>query len=314
MVSGGTVSGDASSLESYLSNYKSLVGDLSSSWKGSSFDNLSSKSSEFYSEFSSTIKSEMEAFANACNLYEEYVQVKKELESARSSYNSATSDSDRSTYSSKIDECTAKLNSLKSEIESYLSQASSSKLEATSITADTASTTSTDTTSTTTTTSSLTGSTNEEKVWNYLLEKGFSKAGAAGIMGNLKCESNMIASNVQNGMGYSDEDYVNGIKSGKISRESFINDKRGFGIAQWTYPTRKAALYDTLGKDNIDSLSGQLDFMISEMGSSLTNSMKNATDASSAAVTFHNVYEKSADRTMTNRKNSANGIYNTYAS
>lgn len=28
-------------------------------------------------------------------------------------------------------------------------------------------------------------STNEERIWNYLIGKGLSKAGAAGLMGNL---------------------------------------------------------------------------------------------------------------------------------
>lgn len=35
----------------------------------------------------------------------------------------------------------------------------------------------------------LTGQNNEEKIWNYLVEKGLSKAGAAGLMGNLYAES-----------------------------------------------------------------------------------------------------------------------------
>ena len=31
----------------------------------------------------------------------------------------------------------------------------------------------------------LTGKTNEERIWNYLIGKGLSSAGAAGLMGNL---------------------------------------------------------------------------------------------------------------------------------
>ena len=318
MVSGGTVSGDQSSFSSYLSNYQSLISDLSSNWKGASFDNLNSKASEFYSEFGDTISKEMEAFANACNLYEEYQEAKSSLDTARSNYNKSVSNGDSSsasTYNSQVDSYTTKLNSLKTEINSYLSQAGSSKLEATSLSGTTTTTSGGDTTTTNsdTTSSNLVGSTNEEKVWNYLISKGFSKEGAAGIMGNLKQESNMRPDNVQNNMGYSDEDYTNGIKNGTITRESFMNDKRGYGIAQWTYYTRKAALYDYLGPENIDSLSGQLDFMLSEMSSSLTSQMKSATDSGSAAVTFHNVYEQSADKSMSTRKNYASGIYGTYA-
>lgn len=164
----------------------------------------------------------------------------------------------------------------------------------------------------TATASSLSGNSNSEQIWNYLIQKGFSPAGAAGIMGNLERESGFIAGNVQNGMGYSDEAYVNGIKNGTISRQQFINDSRGFGIAQWTYSTRKAALYDALGPENIDNLSMQLDFMCNEMGSDLRNSMMNATSPTAAADEFHRVYERSADRTTTRRQNAAANIYNQY--
>ena len=167
--------------------------------------------------------------------------------------------------------------------------------------------------STTSSTGTLTGSTNEEKAWNYLISKGFSKAGAAAILGNLTRESSIIPSNVQNGMGYSDEEYVNGIKNGTISRESFINDKRGFGIVQWTYSSRKAKLYDTLGPQNIDNLQAQLEFMYNEMGSDLKQAMSSATDVASATKTFHDSYERSADKTMTKRTNSATEVYNRYA-
>lgn len=161
-------------------------------------------------------------------------------------------------------------------------------------------------------TTQLTGDSNRDKVHNYLISAGFSEAGAAAIMGNLRQESGYLANNVQNGMGYSDEDYVADIKSGKISREEFMNDGRGFGIAQWTYPTRKAKLYDTLGKDNIDSLEGQLDFMCDEMGEDLRNSMKSASDVNSATTKFHNKYERSADTSMSGRQNFAREVYNTY--
>lgn len=164
------------------------------------------------------------------------------------------------------------------------------------------------------TSTQLTGNSNRDKVYNYLIGQGFSAAGAAGIMGNLRQESSFLANNVQNGMGYSDEDYVADIKSGKISREEFMNDGRGFGIAQWTYPTRKAKLYDTLGKDNIDSLEGQLDFMYNEMGDDLKNSMKSATDVNSATTKFHNVYERSADKSMSGRQGFAREVYDAYNS
>lgn len=159
----------------------------------------------------------------------------------------------------------------------------------------------------------LTGSSNEEQIWNYLTSKGISPAGVAGIMGNLQQESGLRPDNVQNGMGYEDADYVAGIKNGTISRESFINDSRGFGIAQWTYPTRKAALYDTLGPENIDSLSGQLEFMYNEMGSDLTNKLANSSSVSDATDTFQYTYERAGTPNMSARQSNASSYYNKYA-
>ena len=150
MVSSGTVTSDASSLSSFMSNYKTYISDLSSSWKGASYDNLTSKADSFASEYGDTIQKEMSAFANACSLYEEYKQTKTSLENARSNYNTAVSNGDNSSasrYNSQISEYSSKLESLKREINSYLQQASSSKLEATSLTGDTAVTTDTTTTS-----------------------------------------------------------------------------------------------------------------------------------------------------------------------
>ena len=156
MVSSGEVNGDSSSLQSYLNDYKSKMSELSSIWKGSSYENITSKADSFYSEFSSTIEKKMSAFASACDLYEQYKSKKDSLETARSNYNRAVSNgnqSDASTFNQQISSINSELSSLKSQIESYLQTASSSKLEATS---SSTTTTTTDTTQTTTTTDTTT--------------------------------------------------------------------------------------------------------------------------------------------------------------
>ena len=48
MVSGGTVTGDLSSLKSCFQSYNSEVEGLSGSWKGLSYDNLVAKVNEFF--------------------------------------------------------------------------------------------------------------------------------------------------------------------------------------------------------------------------------------------------------------------------
>ena len=160
----------------------------------------------------------------------------------------------------------------------------------------------------------LTGADNGEKIWNYLASQGMTQYAIAGIMGNLQQESNLRPDNVQNGMGYEDADYVAGIKSGEITREEFINDSRGFGLAQWTYHTRKAALYDALGPENIDSLGGQLAFMVDEMGTELIDKMNNASSAEAATNVFQYSYERAGIPNMEGRIQYANEFYSKYTS
>ena len=91
---------------------------------------------------------------------------------------------------------------------------------------------------------SLVGNSNEEKIWNYLKAQGLSSAGAAGLMGNLYAESGLIPTNLQNTyekkLGYSDAAYTAAVDSGAYT--NFIRDSAGYGLAQWTYWSRKQAL------------------------------------------------------------------------
>lgn len=136
MVSSGTVSGDLSTLSSHFSTYSSTISGLDGSWKGASHDSIQSKASEFASSYLSTLQSEMESFASACDLYEKYKQTKQNLQNAESNYRTAQNNNDSSAashYSSEISSLQSSLSSLKSQIEAALSAAGSGKLEATSI-------------------------------------------------------------------------------------------------------------------------------------------------------------------------------------
>ena len=91
---------------------------------------------------------------------------------------------------------------------------------------------------------SLTGKSNAQKIWNYLIGRGLSAAGTAGVLGNLYAESALKANNLQNAyqkkLGYTDAAYTKAVDSGEYT--GFVNDCAGYGLAQWTYHTRKAAL------------------------------------------------------------------------
>ena len=62
----------------------------------------------------------------------------------------------------------------------------------------------------------------------------------------------------------SNQEYVDKVNNGDYSEDQFINDNIGFGLAQWTYPTRKKALYDKC-KGKIGNLKCQLEYLVDEL-------------------------------------------------
>ena len=111
----------------------------------------------------------------------------------------------------------------------------------------------------------------ENYLTHFLRQKGVSNKGIAALLGNLWQESTgynskNIQGSFESKLG-NDVDYTNKINSGSYSREQFINDKAGYGIGQWTYSTRKAALWDALKGNgyNIDDFGQQVEFLWQEL-------------------------------------------------
>ncbi len=137
MVSSGKVNSDCSAITSALGSYNSAVSGLAGSWEGVSYNNLTSKATEFISDAQGKITKSMEAFASACDKYEEYLELKKKLNDYKSSLSDAKSkDSDTNDMSSTISKYEGLVNRTKDEIEtikkqikSYLSTASGSKVK-----------------------------------------------------------------------------------------------------------------------------------------------------------------------------------------
>lgn len=133
MVSSGRVNSDLSSIKLNLSNYDNFIGEMADSWKGMSYENLVSKANSFSSEFSSSISSQMNSFAYACDLYERYIETKASLVTARSNYNAAVQAKDNSaasTYSSQIAQLQTELKNLKEQIVSTLATVTGIRVEA----------------------------------------------------------------------------------------------------------------------------------------------------------------------------------------
>lgn len=166
---------------------------------------------------------------------------------------------------------------------------------------------------------------NEQKIWSFLIGKIGNPYGVAGLMGNLNAESALNPNNLQNSyersLGMTDAQYTAAVDNGSYT--NFAKDSAGYGLAQWTYHTRKAALlaYAKSTGASIGSLDMQLNFLYKELSESYSTSVlavlksaKSVREASDAVLTK---FERPADQSETAKtKRAAYGqtYYNKYAS
>lgn len=119
----------------------------------------------------------------------------------------------------------------------------------------------------------------EQIIWNTLKKEGFNDFGVAGLMGNLYAESGLKPNNMENQyqpkLGLTDETYTRAVDNGIYT--NFVKDAVGYGLAQWTYWTRKQNLLEYAKKQNksIGDLNMQLEFLIMELKQSYSNSVYN---------------------------------------
>lgn len=109
-------------------------------------------------------------------------------------------------------------------------------------------------------------------IWDYLKAKIGNEYGVAAMMGNLEAESALRPNNLQNSyetsLGYTDDSYTAAVDSGAYSKDSFVNDEAGYGLAQWTYAPRKRNMYEMWqvgGYSSIGSIDLALDFLWYEL-------------------------------------------------
>lgn len=138
-------------------------------------------------------------------------------------------------------------------------------------------------------------------IWSFFKGKGLNDFAIAGIMGNLNAESALKPTNLQNSyqskLGYTDDTYTAAVDSGAYT--NFVKDCAGYGLAQWTYWSRKQALLDyarSLGK-SIGDLTMQLEFMWKEMQGykSMMTTLKAATSILEASNAVLTQYERPAN-------------------
>lgn len=154
--------------------------------------------------------------------------------------------------------------------------------------------------------------TNDKIIWEYLKSKGLSDYGCAGLLGNLYAESALNPQNLQNtynkSLGMTDEEYTCAVDNGTYV--DFVNDKAGYGLAQWTYSSRKQNLLNfaqTAGK-SIGDLHMQLDFLWKELNNGyrgVLDVLKNATSVLEASNVVLLEFERPANQSESVQKKRA---------
>lgn len=165
---------------------------------------------------------------------------------------------------------------------------------------------------------------NEKTIWDFLKSWLGNEFGVAGLMGNLQAESGLRSNNLQNSyertLGKTDDTYTQGVDNGTYN--NFVNDKAGYGLAQWTFYTRKQNLYNyakSTGK-SIGDLGMQLEFLKNEMSTGykatleILKNAKSVKEASDAVLTQFEKPANQGDEVKAKRAEYGTGFYNKYHS
>lgn len=158
----------------------------------------------------------------------------------------------------------------------------------------------------------LQGNNNEEKIFNYIVAIIGNEYGACGLMGNLYAESALRSINLQSTgnkrLDMTDEEYTEAVDNGTYT--NFVKDSHGYGLAQWTYWSRKQALlkYVQSKKASVGDLETQLEFLFKELKKSYKKvwnvlcTAKTVKEASDIVLTG---YEKPKNQSDANKEKRA---------
>ena len=169
----------------------------------------------------------------------------------------------------------------------------------------------------------------EKQIWDFLVSKIGNEYGAAALMGNLYAESGLYPNRVQGDIPYSNYsvNYTSQVDSGAISKNDFVHNGPnggGYGLAQWTYYTRKEALYNKWKSgvySSIGSITLALDFLWYELTTysefaGVLSTLKNASSIREASdkvlFKFENPEDKS-EAVQALRESYGRGYYDQFA-
>lgn len=150
----------------------------------------------------------------------------------------------------------------------------------------------------------------DKYVWDKLKAVINNDYGVAGLMGNLYAESGIRSNNLQNTFekkfGLTDEQYTEQVDNGVISKDKFVHDSAGYGLAQWTFWSRKQNLYDFVKTKNksIGDLQAQVDYLIIELQGykSVWFTLQNAKSVREASDIVLTQFERPADQSENMKK------------
>ena len=152
----------------------------------------------------------------------------------------------------------------------------------------------------------------ERELYAFFKSKGLCNNGIFGLFGNLYAESGMKPGNLQNSsekkLGLTDEVYTAAVDSG--SYKNFVHDSAGYGLAQWTYWSRKEAMlafHQAKGASIGDALT-QAEFLYKELSEgykSVLSVLKTAASIREASDAVLLQFERPADQGEAVRKKRA---------
>jgi len=163
---------------------------------------------------------------------------------------------------------------------------------------------------------------NEKVIWDYFFTKLKNQFGVAGLMGNIYVESHLdpqlLQSSYARKLGLSSKEYTEAVDN--QSYTNFVHDGAGYGLAQWTYYSRKEGLLEEAKKRNcsIGDLDMQLDYLWTEIQKyktvvSTLQSAKSIREASDIVALRYEKPKDTSDKALANRAQFGEKYYEMFA-
>lgn len=159
-------------------------------------------------------------------------------------------------------------------------------------------------------------------MWDYFKSVGLNDYAVAGIMGNLYAESSLRPCNLQQtyekSLGMTDAEYTASVDAGVYT--NFVQDKAGYGLAQWTFWSLKEQMFNYFKekKKSIGDGQTQMEFLVYQLKNSykaVWNELMNATSIRAASDAMLLKFERPADQSeavQIKRAEYGQGYYDKY--